>query len=158
MRPKYYSAYIDIKYVVRVQLMFVQLQIGLQLLLSINLFISFEVTPTLRLNYEWVGTNPVSKHYCYPVTLEEPYGFYCVCYKCENKSKDLRDSIGHPVGSQRPHHTELLKRRLVLPFLREFLFLGTFALDKLLPTFGGALDVAIQVAEFFHGSQGLWSK
>ena len=63
--------------------------------------------------------------------------------------------VSHSVGSEGPHHAELLQRRLVLPLLRKLLLLRTFAFHELLPAFGRALDVAVQVAELFHVAQGL---
>ena len=66
--------------------------------------------------------------------------------------------ICHPVRPQSSHHTQLLQRALVFPFLREFLFFGTLALHELLPSLGRAFNVTIQVTEFFHVTQGLQRK
>lgn len=65
------------------------------------------------------------------------------------------DGVRHAVRPQGSHHAQSLKRAFVLPFLWEFLFFWTLRLHKLLPAFGRALDVSIQVPELFHGAQGL---
>ena len=46
-----------------------------------------------------------------------------------------RDSVGHPVRPQSPHHAHLLERVLVLPFTRKLLLLRTLTVSKLLPAF-----------------------
>ena len=50
-----------------------------------------------------------------------------------------RDSVGHPVGSEGPHHAQLLQGVLVLPLLGELLLLRTLTVHKLLPPLGRAL-------------------
>lgn len=65
------------------------------------------------------------------------------------------DGVRHAVRPQGPHHAQSLQRAFVLPLLWEFLFFWTLRLHKLLPAFGRALDVSVQVPELFHGAQGL---
>ena len=67
----------------------------------------------------------------------------------------LPDSVAHTVGTQSSHHAQLLKGRLVLPLLGELLLLRALALHKLLPAFGRALDVTVQVSEVLHRGQRL---
>ena len=50
-----------------------------------------------------------------------------------------RDSIGHPVWSECPHHAEPLQGVLVLPLLGKLLLLRTLTVHKLLPPLGRAL-------------------
>lgn len=65
------------------------------------------------------------------------------------------DGVRHAVRPQGPHHAQSLQWGFVLPFLWEFLFFRTLWLHKLLPAFGRALNVSVQVPELFHGAQGL---
>lgn len=65
------------------------------------------------------------------------------------------DGVRHAVRPQGPHHAQSLQRGFVLPFLREFLFFWTLGLHKLLPAFGRAFNVSVQVPELFHGAHGL---
>lgn len=62
----------------------------------------------------------------------------------------LRDSIGHPVRSESPHHAQFLEGGLVFPFLGELLLLRALTFHKLLPSFGRAFNVSVQVPELLH--------
>lgn len=71
------------------------------------------------------------------------------------KSNLSPDGVRHAVRPQGPHHAQSLQRGFALPFLWEFLFFRTLGLHKLLPAFGRAFNVSVQVPELFHGTQGL---
>ena len=68
----------------------------------------------------------------------------------------LLDGVGHSVGSQSSHHTQLLKRVFVLPFLWKLFFLWSFALNEFLPALRRAFDVTVKVLEFLRVRQRLY--